>query len=480
MNRFICLFTLLFLAACAQPSAVPQVRPDQLSFPPLHFNFPTVEKQQLANGIKLYLKEDHELPLVELTLLIGGGSIHDPLGKTGLSQLFAAALESGGAGDLSPAELETELEAMAADLSVTSSAYSYEIDLSLQQRDLQRGIEILADLLRRPRFDDARLELSRKQMLDGIRRQNDDPGSIAGRLLAKAVFPGHPFGASPQIPVVEKLSRADLLALHRRYFHPDNLWLAVSGDVKKDELIRLLQRNLGDWPAGKTPELSLPSLPAAPAGRILVADKAIPQTTILMGHQGINKDNPDMYALRVADYILGGGGFNSRMMREIRSDRGLAYSVYSYFQVGRLLPGQFIAGSETKTESTVKVVTLMRRLIQQMIDEPVSAAELELAKQSLINSFIFAFADIHSVVSRRVRLDYYHYPEHYMEDYQDKIAAVTVADVQRVAHQYLHPEQLQMVLVGDSREFLDALRKLGLPVEMVQLKPEQKFQGKGN
>jgi zinc protease len=189
----------------------------------------------------------------------------------------------------------------------------------------------------------------------------------------------------------------------------------------------------------------------------------------LLGHTGIDKDNPDVFALKVANFILGGGGFNSRMMREIRSDRGLAYSVYSYFDVGRRLPGLFIAGSETKSTSTVEVVQLLQQLIEQIRDEPVSEAELELAKKSLINSFIFAFENSHSIVSRKVRLDYYDYPKDYLETYRQKLAAVTVADVQRVAHKYLHPDLLQIVLVGNSQTYRNDIEKLGFPVESVDL-----------
>jgi zinc protease len=174
-------------------------------------------------------------------------------------------------------------------------------------------------------------------------------------------------------------------------------------------------------------------------------------------------------ALRVANYILGGGGFNSRLMREVRSTRGLAYSVYSYFQVGRHLPGMFIAGSETKSQSTVEVVVLMRQLMRQMMLEPVSEAELELAKKSLINSFVFAFDNNHSIVSRRMRLDYFAYPETYMATYRQKIAAVTVADIQRVANQYLHPDRLQVVLVGDSQQFIKQLEEVDLPVKKIDL-----------
>ncbi len=468
--RYIYYFlVVIFFSGCGQNFFNQPVRPDALSFPPLEFTFPEVVQQQLANGMRLYLKEDHELPLVELTLLVEGGSIYDPLDKTGLSQFFAKTLSTGGTENLTPVELEEELEAIAAILVVSSSSYGYRIDLSLNRKDLERGIEILADLLHHPRFDTERMELVRSQMLESIHRKNDDPGSIAGRLLAGAVYPEHPFGADPTAEVVSEFSQTDLLKLHQRYFQPQNFWLAISGDIQSNNLVTLLEQKFGGWYSTENTILDLPLLPAAPAGRVLLADKDIPQTTILMGHPGISKDNPDVSALQVTNYILGGGGFNSRMMREVRSNRGLAYSVYSYFRVGRQLPELFIVSSETKCGSTVEVVTLLQQLIQQIRDEPVSAAELDLAKKSLINSFVFAFSDSHSVVSRKVRLDYYDYPKDYLESYRQKIEAVTVADVQRVARQYLQPEKLQIVLVGNSQLYADAIKTLGLPVENVDL-----------
>lgn len=288
------------LVGCTTTSVAPvAVRPDQLNFPELQFKFPQLDKNQLANGFKIYLKEDHELPLVELTLLIGGGSIQDPLEKTGLSQLFAAALETGGAGAASPADLEAELAAMAAELSVSSSSYGYQIDLSLHQRDLQRGLEILADLLRRPRFDADRLELSRSQLLEAIRRKNDDPEAIASRLLAEAVFSEHPFGLTPTQPAVKRITRDDLLQLQQRYLRPDNIWLAASGAFDRGDLLALMQQNFADWTTQPTAVLPLPALPTAPRGRVLLADKKIPQTSITMGHVGISKDNPDYFALQI-------------------------------------------------------------------------------------------------------------------------------------------------------------------------------------
>lgn len=471
MRRISWTFLILFLLVGCTPYLVSrQVRPDELTFPPIELHFPAVAEQQLANGMKVYLREDHELPLVDLTLLVEGGSIYDPLEKTGLSQLFAEVLETGGSLNFSPEDLEAELELKAVELSVSSSTYCYEINLSLHRQDLQRGLEILADLIRRPRFDQERLELARKQMVENIHRKNDDPAEIAGRLLAADVYPGHPFGSYPTIATVESFTRDDLVNLHQRYFQPDNFWLAVSGDVQQVDLINLLDQQLGDWQTTEHFIRDFPLLPQAPEGQVILADKDIPQTTILMGHPGISKDNPDAMALQVANYILGGGGFNSRMMREVRSNRGLAYSVYSYFQVGRHLPELFIASSETKSASTVEVVILMRQLMQQMIDQPVTEEELELAKQSLINSFVFAFENNHSVVSRKVRLDFYAYPKDYMETYRQRIAVVTIADVQRVARKYLHPQQLQIVLVGNSHQYGKEVSDLGLPIETIDLK----------
>ncbi|SHI48877.1 zinc protease [Malonomonas rubra DSM 5091] len=468
--RYFLFVLFLLLVACVQPSTkAKQIRPDQLEFPELEFSFPDVEIAQLSNGMRLYFMPDHELPLVEMTLMIEGGSIYDPPEKNGLSAVFATVLGTGGAGELTASELEAELEAMAAKLAVSSSSYDYSVDLSLHLRDLQRGVEILADILRRPRFEQQRLELAKQQLQEAIRRKNDDPGEVASRLLEEAMFPGHPFGITPQVDVVKTFSRGDLQQLQREYLQPQNVWIAVSGAVDREPLVALLEQQFGDWSPGAKIERSAPSLPPAPGGQILLADKDVPQTSIKLGHPGISKDNPDLFALRVANYILGGGGFNSRMMREIRSNRGLAYSVYSYFRVGRRLPELFIAASETKSASTIEVVELMRDLMSQLRDQPVSEAELDLAKQSLINSFVFAFDDIHSVVSRKMRLEYFDYPDGYLETYREKVAAVSVEDVQRVARKYLQPEKLQIVLVGDSRIFINDLEDLNLPIKQIKL-----------
>ncbi|MCF6178794.1 MAG: insulinase family protein [Geopsychrobacter sp.] len=471
MQAVLSIILLLLLVGCSFPPAHQPVRPDALTFPSLKFDFPKVEHVTLANGIEVYLRSDHDIPLIEITSMIGGGSIFDPPDKTGLSALFVKGLQTGGAGEFSPQRFEQTLENMAADLTVTSSSYAYSIDMSMRRQDLSAGFGLLADVLRRPLFDSRRIEVARQGLIEGVRRRNDDPGSIAGRTLAQSIYRNHPFGRTAKKKSLSLIVRADLLALHQTYFQPNNLSIAVSGDIDLNELKTLLFQTLGDWNEAPLPNLEPPKLPEMPSkGGILIADKDIPQTTIMLGQPGIDKNNPDMMALKVANFILGGGGFNSRMMREIRSNHGLAYSVYSYFQIGRELPELFIAKCETKCESTLEVVSLMRAQMQKMVDTPVSDAELTTAKESLINSFVFAFNNSHSIVTRQQRLDFYAYPEDYMQSYRQKIAAITTDDVLRVSRKYLHPDKLQIVLVGRRNDFeQDPAAALGLPVENIDL-----------
>ncbi|ALC17062.1 putative Zn-dependent peptidase [Desulfuromonas soudanensis] len=456
----------LLLSSCSPGAEM--LRPDQLSFPPLVFHPPEVERLELPNGIRLYLKEDAELPLLEVTAMIGAGSIGDPPGRTGEGMLYAAALRTGGAGSRSPDEVDRMLERLAADFSAGSDDYATTLELSLQSGDLDAGLGLLADVLLKPGFAPERLELARKQAIEGVRRQNDDPGSIASRALMKALYGDHPLGRTPTVETLSAVDRNDLLDFHRSYVHPDNLWLAISGDFDRAALLETLHRLFGDWPRVPFTPQAIPPLTGSPRGALLVAPKEIPQTTILLGEIGIDKSAPDQYAVRVMNYILGGGGFNSRLMSEIRSDRGLAYSVYSYYQIGRLLPGPFVAGCETKSASTVEVVQLMRRIMEEMRSEPVAEHELHLARESLVNSFIFAFDDSHDVVTQAMRLDYYGYPEGYLETFRDRVAAVTAADVLAAARARLHPETQTLVLVGDQAALEAVPAALGRPVEIIR------------
>lgn len=469
MKNTLLSFHVIFLLLVGTASAAPPQRPDQLTFPPLELVFPLISEHQTVNGMRVYLKKNDELPLVDLTLMVRGGSIYDPLEKTGLSQWLAQALETGGTALLTPAQLEEELDRMAAQLSISSSSYSFQIDLSVHQRDVNRAVELLADLLRRPRFDLERVELARQRLIENVHRRNDRPADIASRYLIGAINPGHPFGVEPTLDTLKNLTVADLVTAHQQYFQPQQIWWGVSGAIAEDDILSLIAQHVGDWEGSSSADYTLPLLPDSSAPRITVIDRQLSQTTLLMGHRGISKDNPDMHAVRLANYLLGGGGFNSRLMREIRSNRGLAYSIYSRLQPGRYLPELFIVSGETRNDGAALVVRLVKEMIEELITSGVTDAELESAKSSLLNSFIFAFENTHAVVTQKMRLQFYGYPDDYLETYQHQVDALTAEDIKRVARVYLRPDQLHIVLVGDSDILQADLQDEAMAFELVEL-----------
>lgn len=473
LRAFLVSFLILPLLACAG-TAHPEKSAEtvrsplaELRFAPLEFHVPDVEHVQLPNGIRLYLKEDHELPLVSATVMVAAGSISVPGEKTGLGGLLAAGLRTGGAGTQSPLAVDASLERMAADLGVNTDTYTTSFELSMQAKDLEAGMTILADMLRRPQFDPQRHELARRQAIEAVRRQNDEPEQVATRAIMRAIYGDHPLGRTPTEQTVAAVTRDDLLRFHQQFFFPNNVWLAVTGDFDRQRLMAVLGQLFGDWQPGKFVAQAIPPIAPVPGPLVLLAAKEIPQTTVLIGELGIDKSAPDLQAVRVMNYILGGGSFNSRLMREIRSNRGLAYSVYSYFQVGRRLPGPFIAGTETKSGSTMEAVRLIREIIGEMQQQPVREEELRLAKDSLVNSFIFAFTDTHETVTQQMRLDFYDYPEDYLRTLRQKVAAVTAVDVQRAAREHLDPARQKIVLVGNPAAFDGDPALLG-PLKQIQ------------
>ena len=441
-------------------AALAPANPRTMTFPALKFEIPKSERVQLKNGMVVYLLPDHELPMVNLTAYLNAGSIYDPPGKVGLASLTGATLRSGGTLLTPPDQLDQELEFMASSIESGIGPDSANVSLSTLTRNLDRTLALFAEVMAKPAFDPSRVELARMHALEGIRRQNDDPKGIAGRELNLAIYPDHPLGRIPTLASVQAISRDDIVEFQKRYFYPANTTLAVSGDFDRDKLLKSLETLFAGWPnrTASFPAVALPKDDASPA--VLHVQKEVNQSVIRMGHLGIDKNNPDLYAIKVMDYILG-GGFTSRLTQEIRSNQGLAYNVDSYFETGRRFRGCFIAETETKSETTVKAATLLRSIIAGMTLAEVSEKELNLAKDSIINSFIFGFARSDAVVNQQARLEFYDYPAGYLENYRANIARVTREDVLRVARKYLHPDAMKLVVVGDEKKFDKPLSTFG-------------------
>jgi predicted Zn-dependent peptidase len=455
----------LLFAGCA--TAPKTVDPRTMTFPPLKFEIPGSERIQLDNGMVVYFMEDHELPLVNVTAYIRTGEIYEPADKAGLAGLTGAVLRSGGTDATPPEKLDSELEFMASAIESGIHGEVGNVSMATLEKNLDRTLELFGQLLMQPAFREDRVTLAINQTLEGIRRQNDDPKEVAARELRKALYPGHPLGRVPTVETVKNISRADLVAFHKRYFHPGNIILAVSGDFTKRNMRARLQKTFAAW--ANTP-VEFPPV-AAPTEEIkpevLLAQKDVSQSVIRMGQLGTDIRNPDLHALRVMDYILG-GGFTSRLTTEVRTNQGLAYSVDSSFDAGKRFIGTFTASTETKAESTAKAIALVRDIIAGMTREPVTDQELALAKNSIINSFIFGFTKTDAIVNQQVRLEYYDYPAGYLENYRDNIAKVTKEDVLRVAKKYLHPENMVLMVVGNDKKFDQPLASFG-PVREIKL-----------
>lgn len=460
-RRFLYLniLTLLFiLAACS--TAPKTVDPRTLTFTPLNFTIPKSDHLTLKNGMKVYLLEDHELPIVNMTALITAGGIYEPAEMTGLAGLTGALLRSGGTESLKPDALDAELEFMASGIESGVGEDLGTLSMSTLAKNLDRTLELFAELLMKPGFELSRVELTKNNTIDAIRRQNDDPKGIAGREFKRAIYENHPLGRVATIESVKTITREEMIAFHKRFFTPQGIILAVSGDFNRKDVLARLEQLFGDWQPQepKLPAVANPEM--IPGKQALLARKQVSQSVIRMGHLGLEKSNPDQYAVRVMDYILG-GGFTSRLTQEIRSNQGLAYHAGSHFDIGRRFPGIFMAETETKSESTVKVITLMSDIIAGMTKEPVSEEELKQAKESIINSFIFGFTQANSIVTQQARLEYYGFPDGYLENFRANIARVSRDDILKAAKKYLHPEAMTIMVVGDDKKFDQPLSTVG-------------------
>ncbi|MDA8414921.1 MAG: pitrilysin family protein [Desulfobacteraceae bacterium] len=472
MKRLILsIFVLIALAATSFAAGNGRANPRTMSFPPLRFDIPKAERVVLECGLPVYLLRDPELPIVNITAMVRTGSVYEPASLSGLAALTGSVMRSGGAGGLAPEQMDDELEFMASSVESGIGADMGTVSLTSLTKNFSRTLRIFADVLLRPDFSAKRVDIARKHLIEGLRRQNDDPKEIADREINRAIYAGHPLGNVPTLASANAITRQGMLDFHRRFFRVDNMILAVSGDFDQAAMLRELNAVFGKTaahPATVLPEIPQPAAVFAP--EVIYGYKDVNQSVIRMGHLGVTKDSPDIYALRILDYILG-GSFTSRLTLEIRTNQGLAYNVDSRFDIGRRFTGSFIAETETKAGTTVKAISLMKDIIAGMTKEPVTDQELNAAKEYIINSFMFGFTSPASIVTQRARLEFYGYAPGYLENYRDNISRVTKADVLAAARRHLKPEAFKLVVVGDAAKFDKPLTVFG-SVRELDLKPE--------
>ena len=443
---------------------------DELKFAPVSaVKLPKYERYVLENGLVVYLMEDHELPLVTGTALIRTGSRLEGE-KAGLASLVGSTLRSGGTQKHSADQLNEILEQRAASVETDMGEAAGSASFEALTEDLEMAFGLFTEVLREPAFAQEKLDLDKTQIRGGIARRNDNPNSIASRELRKLIYGKEsPYSRTVEYATLDKISRDDLLKFYQQYFHPNNLILGIVGDFNPQKMRSLIQAKFGDWKSN--PEIAKTQLPevaqANLGGVFFVNQPQLTQSSVLIGHLGGKFDNPDYPALDVMNGVL--NGFGGRLFNELRSRQGLAYSVYGMWSPRFDYPGTFVAGGQTRTETTVQFIKSLQTEIKRLQTGNITAQELNKAKDSTLNSFVFNFQDPSQTLSRLMRYEYYGYPADFLFRYQKAVTATTAADVKRVAQKYLQPKNLVTLVVGNKAAMKQPLTNLADKVTTIDI-----------
>src|SRR3984885_11617966 len=441
----------------------------QIPLPPLPAFHPQQPKRiELSNGMVIFLQEDHELPLIEGSAPIRGGSRDEPASKVGLVGIFGQVWRTGGTKTQTGDQLDDFLEVRAAKVETRGGSDSTTVSLTSLKGDFDDVFKVFADLLQNPEFRADKLDLAQKRVEDGISRRNDDVGEIAARESTKLAYGSdNPYAREPEYATVAAVTRQDLIDWHRTYVHPNNVILGISGDFDAASMEAKLRAVFEAWQKGAAlAKDDIQYQPAKP-GYYLVPKEDVNQSTIRMVTLGTTRNNPDYYAISVFNEAFG-GGFSSRLFNDIRTKRGLAYHVAGGIGANFGHPGilQFVMG--TKSQSTIESIQALDEDIDNLAKKPITDEEIQHAKDAILHAFLFRLASPDKVLAERLTYEFYGYPADWLDKYPAEIQKVTAADVNRVAAKYVHRDQLAVLVVGNTKEFDKPLSSLG-PVKEIDI-----------
>lgn len=443
----------------------------ELEFEPLpEIQIPDYERYELDNGMVVYLIEDRDLPLISGTALIRTGGRYEPANKIGLAQLTGALIRSGGTENHPAAELNTILEQNAASIETSINDTTGSASFDTLTEDLDKIFPLFVEVLRQPAFASDKLAIALRQQQGTIARRNDDPNEIADREFNKVIYGAtSPYARTVEYQTLNNISRQDVVNFYRTYVRPENIILGIVGDFEIEQMIQRIQNAFGDWEVNTaSPALEPPTVNQEYATGIFAIDRPQQtQSSILMGHLGGQFDNPDYPVLSVLNGVL--NGFGGRLFNEVRSRLGLAYSVYGSWSPSYDFDGVFIAGGQTQTDSTVPFIRAVTQELEKLRTELIGERELANAKESILNSFVFNFQNPSQTLSRLMRYEYFDYPEDFIFEYQERVQNTTREDILAVAQEYLQPEQLATLVVGNIQGMNPPLTSLDREITVVDI-----------
>ena len=411
---------------------------------------PLAERQVLENGLTLLVRSSRALPIVNIKVMVQSGSLWEQEGRAGLANLTALLLTRGTA-TRTAAQIDESVDFIGASLSSSAGRDLSELDLTVLKKDLPKGLELLADTLLHPAFDQGEITRKVQELKAALRKRQEDPGDVAQEVFDDLVFGSHPYGRllEGREATLTAITRDEIVGFYRDHYTPERIFVTVVGDVDRSEITGQIRALLGSWPQGKA-TVKRATEPTPLQGKIVVkkVDRSVTQANIILGHQGIRRDNPDFYALTVMNYILGGGGFSSRLVERIREQKGWAYDVSSQFSPG-LERGAFQVVLQTKNETAGPAIQEVVRELQKIREQGVTDQELADAKAYLTGSFPLRLDTNAKLAGLISSVEYYKLGLDYADRYRTLIDGISKEDILRVARTYLRPDGYVLVVVAD-------------------------------
>jgi len=454
------LAALIAIAFLAAPASAGKVKhPSELKFHDLDLTTPQYEELEFENGMTGFFIEDHEVPVVSIQMILS--TSRAPKEKGGLGELATWTIRNGGSAEWPGDRINQELEFVAASIESRSQGRSANVYVDCLKKDLGLCLEILGEILVRPAFPEDKIELRRETMLENIRRENDEPRRVAYREFRRILYGEHPKAWHQTEETVGSLTRDDLVAYHEAYFRPNNAIIAVSGDLTREELVEALDGAFAEWEPGPVEIEPEPEMVVEYVPSIHYAYKDMNQAMIIIGHLGMNSRDENRVAVQLMNFILGGGSFTSRITQKVRTDEGLAYAAYSQYGADPWTLGAFAASSQTRSDASGRAIQLIVDLIREMRDDGPTEDEVERAKDTYINNHAFEYESKQGVVQRLARLRWEGRPLDTPQRDFEMLADLSREDIMQAAAEYLHPDGLKILVVGDQSTFDQPLSNFG-------------------